>query len=103
MITFTVLLKSFAFTVADNNAVSLSDTSSRIKPAQAATFLSQPPWEIENALDNNSSDVVSLAPYREAVDVQNSQLRIWYGQEQEELKKRAFEPSESIYGTRFDS
>ncbi|WP_072054258.1 serine/threonine protein kinase [Aliivibrio fischeri] len=87
LITFTVLLKSFAFTVADNNAVSLSDTSSRIKPAQAATFLSQPPWEIENALDNNSSDVVSLAPYREAVDVQNSQLRIWYGQEQEELKK----------------
>lgn len=36
-----------------------------IKPAQTAAFLAQPPWKIEYALDDMSSDVVMMAPYQE--------------------------------------
>ncbi|MDN3611782.1 serine/threonine protein kinase [Vibrio ostreicida] len=59
-----------------------------IKPAQTASFLAQTPWEIERVLDDMSSDVVVMAPYRDAYHVQQSQLLDLYQRHQERLDSR---------------
>ena len=58
---------------------------SSIKPAQTAAFLAKPPWEITRELENSAGNLLALAPYREAVDVKNSQIKVWYNQEKEKL------------------
>ncbi|MGF1696320.1 protein kinase [Vibrio lamellibrachiae] len=45
-----------------------------VKPAQTAAFLGQAPWAIQTALDDMSNDVVSIAPYREAYQIQQLKL-----------------------------
>ncbi|UTZ44270.1 serine/threonine protein kinase [Vibrio campbellii] len=58
---------------------------STIKPAQTASFLAQPPWAIEQALNDMEKDVISTAPYREAYQVQQTKLSKLYKKNQGEL------------------
>ncbi|EHU9442646.1 protein kinase family protein [Vibrio vulnificus] len=58
---------------------------STIKPAQTASFLTQPPWVIEQALNDMEKDVMSTAPYREAYQVQQMKLSKLYKKNQGEL------------------
>jgi len=58
---------------------------STIKPAQTASFLGQPPWAIEQALNDMEKDVMSTAPYREAYQVQQKKLSKLYKKNQAEL------------------
>ncbi|MCG9681129.1 protein kinase [Vibrio sp. Isolate23] len=60
----------------------------KIKPAQTASFLAQPPWEIEYALDDMSNDVVMMAPYRDAYRVQQTKLLNVYQNNEESLNER---------------
>lgn len=61
---------------------------STIKPAQTAAFLAKPPWEISSALDNSAVDLLTLAPYREAANVKNNQIEIWYNAKKDRLVQR---------------
>ncbi len=61
---------------------------SSIKPAQAASFLAQPPWEIETALTEMSKDVVSMAPYNEAYQVQQHSLEKTYNSWRESIAEK---------------
>lgn len=65
--------------------VTPKDMISSIKPAQTASFLSQPPWEIEFALNDMEKDVISIAPYREAYEVQQLKLADLYQQNQSDV------------------
>lgn len=58
---------------------------STIKPAQTASFLAQPPWAIEQALNDMEKDVISTAPYREAYQVQQTKLSKLYKKNRGEL------------------
>ncbi len=58
---------------------------STIKPAQTASFLAQPPWAIETALNDMEKDVISTAPYREAYQVQQMKLSKLYKKNQTQL------------------
>ncbi|HDM8193986.1 TPA: protein kinase [Vibrio harveyi] len=58
---------------------------STIKPAQTASFLAQPPWAIETALNDMEKDVISTAPYREAYQVQQMKLSKLYKKNQAQL------------------
>ncbi|MBN8156858.1 protein kinase family protein, partial [Vibrio vulnificus] len=58
---------------------------STIKPAQTASFLTQPPWVIEQALNDMEKDVMSTAPYREAYQVQQMKLSKLYKKNHGEL------------------
>ncbi|MFZ3429656.1 serine/threonine protein kinase [Vibrio harveyi] len=58
---------------------------STIKPAQTASFLAQPPWAIETALNDMEKDVISTAPYREAYQVQQMKLSKLYKNNQAQL------------------
>ncbi len=60
--------------VKQSDLASSSKVINSIKPAQTASFLSQTPWDIENILDDMDNDVVALAPYREAYQVQQGKL-----------------------------
>lgn len=62
-----------------------TDAVGTIKPAQTASFLAQSPWEIEYALDDMNSNVVSTAPYREAYQVQQVKLGKLYDQYQNDV------------------
>ncbi|MGR5094571.1 serine/threonine protein kinase [Vibrio maritimus] len=62
--------------------VAPADMVSSIKPAQTASFLSLPPWDIEFALNDMEKDVVSTAPYREAYEVQQLKLADLYQENQ---------------------
>ncbi|NOH72446.1 protein kinase [Vibrio pectenicida] len=66
----------------------LANTIETIKPAQTASFLAQPPWKIEYALDDMSNDVVLMAPYQEAYQVQQSKLQDVYQDNQESVIER---------------
>ncbi|MEF1203629.1 protein kinase [Vibrio owensii] len=59
--------------------------ASTIKPAQTASFLAQPPWAIEQALNDMEKDVMSTAPYREAYQVQQMKLSELYKNNQAQL------------------
>ncbi len=63
------------------------DVAGAIKPAQTASFLAQSPWDIESALDDMSSNVVSTAPYREAYQVQQVKLDSLYNQYKTDLSR----------------
>ncbi|MCF6449969.1 protein kinase [Vibrio sp. MMG022] len=58
---------------------------STIKPAQTASFLAQPPWDIEFALNDMEKNVVTTAPYREAFQVQQMKLSKLYKKNQSQL------------------
>ncbi len=49
-----------------------------IKPAQTASFITQPPWDIELSLNNIETNVLNTAPYREAYQVQQGILSNLY-------------------------
>ena len=59
-----------------------------IKPAQTASFLAQPPWKIEYALEDMSDDLVLMAPYQEAYQVQQGKLLDVYQDNQDNLIER---------------
>ena len=62
------------------------ETVSTIKPAQTASFLAQPPWQIEYSLNDMESSVVTTAPYREAFQVQQVKLSQLYKQYQSDIE-----------------
>lgn len=64
---------------------SAKSTVATIKPAQTASFLAQPPWQIEFALNDMEMNVVSTAPYREAYQVQQKKLAELYTKNKAEL------------------
>ncbi|KJY87233.1 protein kinase [Vibrio neptunius] len=59
-----------------------------IKPAQTASFLAQPPWKVEQALNDMSNDVVMMAPYQDAYQVQQTKLLTVYQQNEDALNLR---------------
>ncbi|MGF1751781.1 serine/threonine protein kinase [Vibrio cionasavignyae] len=67
---------------AEHSSVSPSAT---IKPAQTASFLALPPWEIELVLNDMEMNVVSTAPYREAYQVQQKKLSDLYEENKIEI------------------
>ncbi|HHP0509859.1 TPA: serine/threonine protein kinase [Vibrio harveyi] len=74
-------------TIVKSQPISQTETPlvSTIKPAQTASFLAQPPWAIETALNDMEKDVISTAPYREAYQVQQMKLSKLYKKNQAEL------------------
>ncbi|MDA9557255.1 protein kinase [Vibrio sp.] len=59
--------------------------TSTIKPAQTAAFLAKSPWEVQTQLDAVSGDVLSIAPYQEAFNVQQEQKKALFEQHQESV------------------
>ncbi|EKO3822923.1 protein kinase [Vibrio harveyi] len=74
-------------TIVKSQPISQTETPlvSTIKPAQTASFLAQPPWAIETALNDMEKDVISTAPYREAYQVQQMKLSKLYKKNQTQL------------------
>ncbi|HDM8067114.1 serine/threonine protein kinase [Vibrio harveyi] len=74
-------------TIVKSQPISQTETPlvSTIKPAQTASFLAQPPWAIETALNDMEKDVISTAPYREAYQVQQMKLSKLYKKNQAQL------------------
>ncbi|WCP83788.1 protein kinase [Vibrio harveyi] len=74
-------------TIVKSQPISQTETPlvSTIKPAQTASFLAQPPWAIETALNDMEKDVISTAPYREAYQVQQMKLSKLYKNNQAQL------------------
>lgn len=56
-----------------------------IKPAQTASFLTQPPWEIEQALNGKGKNFFQTAPYLEAYQAQQMSLSKLYEKNQADL------------------
>ncbi|UUM32458.1 serine/threonine protein kinase [Vibrio japonicus] len=63
-----------------------TESVSGIKPAQTASFLTQPPWEIELALNGKGNNFFQTAPYREAYEIQQTNLSKFYEKNQAELE-----------------
>ncbi|MHA2765101.1 serine/threonine protein kinase [Vibrio harveyi] len=74
-------------TIVKSQPISQTETPlvSTIKPAQTASFLAQPPWAIETALNDMEKDVISTAPYREAYQVQQMKLSKLYKKNKTQL------------------